>query len=74
MSSKTYAIAEAFDTLRTFCDPRGHGVLDALERVCITETAMLDGALEAMRDLPSDRVRVIPLLRDHSVRVPNEPS
>lgn len=58
MSRKNEIVA-GFDVLREFCDPRGHGVLDALEQLCIVEAAALDAVLEAAAPEPSNVVRMI---------------
>lgn len=63
--TRTESIIQAFDLLRSQCDPRGHALLEALQDLLIVENMALDVVLEAMSE---DRSNVIPLVRDYSVK------
>jgi len=40
--TRTEQIAEAFELLRSQCDPRGHALLNALENLCLVESYALE--------------------------------
>lgn len=65
-------ITEAFTSLRAMTDPRGHGLLDALERVVRIDALTLELVRTAI-EMPVDskdepRSNVVPLIKEWSVK------
>jgi hypothetical protein len=66
---RTKNLVEAFELLRSLCDPRGYGVLQALEALCLSEGIALDTFLQADPEpMPSN---VVPMIARYSMKVPS---
>lgn len=66
MKTRSQQIADAFDLLRTQCDPRGHALLEAMENLWLVESAALDCIL----DIPEPPSNVVSMIDGYSMKVP----
>lgn len=54
MSTHEDTIRAAFIRLRTYTDPRGHGLLDSLEEMLLTQDEGQDALVAAVNRFPTD--------------------